>query len=374
MTQAHPDNTQDSSLTSGKAEPSTKIRVGVVYGGRSSEHSVSCVSAGSIMAHLDASKYELVPIGITKEGTWTQGTTEGLAIRDGVLPEVALKDELALSLNPATKGRFHNVTKECHHAEVDVIIPVLHGPFGEDGTVQGLFELSGIPYVGAGVLASAVGMDKEFTKKLLHAEGLPVVPEVILKDGAVELSSAQREDLGLPVFVKPARGGSSIGVSRVTDWADFEKAVRLAYESDSKVLIEPEILGAEVEIGVLQRPDGSLVASVPAKLLGTTDSEEGFYDFDAKYIDEGVSAQIPAPLDEATTEEIRARAVEAFQALGCSGLSRVDFFVTDKTYYINEINTFPGFTAISMYPQVFAATGVAYAELLDTLIASALAR
>lgn len=349
------------------------VRVAVVYGGRSSEHSVSCISAGAIMEHLDPAKYEVVPIGITRDGMWTQGTREGLQITDGHLPEVELHDELALSLNPATRGRIHNVTRHEHYTEVDVIVPVLHGPFGEDGTVQGLFELSGIPYVGAGVLASAVGMDKEFTKKLLVAEGLPVAPQVVLT-GETALSDAQKDHLGLPVFVKPARGGSSIGVSRVTAWEDFAAAVQLAYQSDAKVLVEPEINGAEVEVGVLEHPDGTLQASVPAKLLGTTESEEGFYDFDAKYIDEGVSADIPAPLSPELTAEIRERAIEAFRALGAAGLSRVDFFITDKTYYINEVNTFPGFTPISMYPQVFAAVGVDYADLLDTLIQTALAR
>ncbi|WP_408931535.1 D-alanine--D-alanine ligase family protein [Corynebacterium sp. YSMAA1_1_D6] len=349
------------------------VRVAVVYGGRSSEHSVSCISAGAIMAHLDPAKYEVLPIGITQDGTWTQGTREGLDIVDGRLPEVELQDELALSLNPSTRGRIHNVTRHEHYAEVDVIMPVLHGPFGEDGTVQGLFELSGIPYVGAGVLASAAGMDKEFAKKLLVAEGLPVAPQVVLS-GETTLEKEQKERLGLPVFVKPARGGSSIGVSKVSSWGDFGAAVKLAYESDDKVLVEPEINGAEVEVGVLEHPDGSLQASVPAQLLGTTDSDEGFYDFDAKYIDEGVSAQIPAPLGEERSAEIRQRAVEAFRALGAAGLSRVDFFVTEDAYFINEINTFPGFTPISMYPQVFAAVGVSYEELLDTLIQTALAR
>ncbi|MGX4761922.1 D-alanine--D-alanine ligase family protein [Corynebacterium minutissimum] len=349
------------------------VRVAVVYGGRSSEHSVSCISAGAIMEHLDPAKYDVVPIGITREGTWTQGTREGLEIVHGRMPEVELHDELALSLNPATRGRIHNVTRHEHYTEVDVIVPVLHGPFGEDGTVQGLFELSGIPYVGAGVLASAVGMDKEFTKKLLVAEGLPVAPQEVLT-GETALDDVQKDRLGLPVFVKPARGGSSIGVSKVSKWEDFEAAVKLAYESDDKVLVEPEICGAEVEVGVLEHPDGTLQASVPAKLLGTTESEEGFYGFDAKYLDEGVSAEIPAPLSEELTSEIRERAIEAFRALGAAGLSRVDFFITEDTYYINEVNTFPGFTPISMYPQVFAAGGVSYAELLDTLIRTALSR
>lgn len=205
------------------------------------------------------------------------------------------------------------------------------------------------------------------------AEGLPVAPQEVLSGGDT-LNDAQKERLGLPVFVKPARGGSSIGVSKVSAWEDFDAALALAYESDDKVLVEPEIRGDEVEVGVLEHPDGSLQASVPAKLLGTTESEEGFYDFDAKYIDEGVSAAIPAPLSAELIDELRQRAIEAFRALGATGLSRVDFFVSEDSYCINEINTFPGFTPISMYPQVFAAVGVGYAELLDTLIQTALAR
>lgn len=349
-----------------------KIRVAVVYGGRSSEHSVSCVSAGAIMAHLDPQVYEVIPIGITRDGAWTKGTTEGLEIVDGRLPEVEFDEELTLSVNPHTRGQFYNVTRGEVHAEVDVIFPVLHGPFGEDGTVQGLFELSGIPYVGTGVLSSAAGMDKEFTKKLMVAEGLPVTAEVILREGA-ELDDAQKDHLGLPVFVKPARGGSSIGISKVTDWADLPAAVELARQSDSKVIVEAEIHGDEVEVGVLQYPDGRVVASVPAKLNGTEDSDEGFYGFETKYLDDVVSPTIPAPFDEDTTQALQDMALKTFQALDCKGLSRVDFFVTERGPVLNEINTMPGFTPISMFPQVFKASGVSYEELLDTLVRNALA-
>lgn len=349
----------------------TKIRVAVVYGGRSSEHSVSCVSAGAIMANLDRDKFEVIPIGITQEGYWTSGTTEGLEIVGDELPVVEKFNELALSLAPETRGEFYDTVNGALFAKADVIFPVLHGPYGEDGTLQGLFELSGVPYVGAGVLASAAGMDKEYTKKLLAAEGLPVAPEVILRDRS-ELTEAEKALLGLPVFVKPARAGSSIGVSKVTDWSQLEGAVRLAHGADTKVLVESEIAGSEVEIGVLQYPDGSLRASVPARLVGIEDSEEGFYGFETKYIDDVVSAEIPAQFDAGLVEQLQEMALEAFTALNCSGLSRVDFFVTDKGPVINEINTLPGFTPISMYPQVWAASGVEYSELLTLLIESAL--
>ncbi|MEX3514276.1 D-alanine--D-alanine ligase family protein [Corynebacterium sp. LK2536] len=351
---------------------SRKIRVAVVYGGRSTEHSVSCISAGAVMSHLPHDKYKVVPVGITREGLWTPGTTEGLQLNDGVLPEVTAGDELSLSLTPSSRGRFVNVTRGEVYADVDVIFPVLHGPFGEDGTIQGLFEMSSVPYVGTGVLSSATGMDKEFTKKLMVAEGLPVTPEVILRDRS-ELTEEEKSVLGLPVFVKPARGGSSIGISKVTDWEQLPEAIRLARESDEKVIVEKEIVGSEVEVGVLQYPDGKLLASVPALLNGTGDSEEGFYGFETKYLDNVVSATIPAPFETEVIDELKQLALETFQALDCKGLSRVDFFVTDQGPVLNEINTMPGFTPISMYPQVLAASGVDYETLLDTLIETALA-
>ncbi|APT92624.1 D-alanine--D-alanine ligase [Corynebacterium phocae] len=351
---------------------SEKIRVAVIYGGQSTEHSVSCVSAGAVMAHLDRDKYEVVPIGITREGAWTPGVRSGLEITDGTLPEVAMGEELTLSLNPAKRGQIHNLTTGALHAEVDVIFPVLHGPFGEDGTIQGLLELVGLPYVGPGVLASAAGMDKEFTKKLAMAEGLPITAEVILRDGRRELSEAEQHQLGLPVFVKPARGGSSIGISKVNSWEDLGAAVELAYQHDNKVIVEAEITGAEVEVGVLEYPDGSLQASVPAKLNGIEDSAEGFYGFETKYLDNVVSAEIPAQLEPAVIAQLQDLAIASFKACDCKGLARVDFFVTDKGPVLNEINTMPGFTPISMFPQVFAKSGVPYGELLDTMLSTAL--
>ena len=349
------------------------IKIAIIYGGRSSEHSVSCISAGAIMSHLDPEKYELYPIGITQQGTWTVGESDPEKLRstNGVMPTVTLTKEVSLAADPARRGQFR-FADGSEHVTVDVIFPVLHGLYGEDGTIQGLFELSGVPYVGTGVLSSACGMDKEYTKKLLAVEGLPVGKEVILR-GEETLTQADCQLLGLPVYVKPARGGSSIGISRVTRWEDMDAALREARQYDTKVIVESEIIGDEVECGVLEYPDGTVVASVPAQLVNTSVGHEGFYGFDAKYVDGDVSAMIPAPLDDATTRLIQSLAREAFQALQCSGLARVDFFVTPAGPVLNEVNTMPGFTPISMYPQVFAASGVPYAELLDTLIARALA-
>ena len=349
------------------------IKIAIIYGGRSSEHSVSCISAGAIMSHLDPEKYELYPIGITQQGTWTVGESDPEKLRstNGVMPTVTLTKEVSLAADPARRGQFR-FADGSEHVTVDVIFPVLHGLYGEDGTIQGLFELSGVPYVGTGVLSSACGMDKEYTKKLLAAEGLPVGKEVILR-GEETLTQADCQLLGLPVYVKPARGGSSIGISRVTRWEDMDAALREARQYDTKVIVESEIIGDEVECGVLEYPDGTVVASVPAQLVNTSVGHEGFYGFDAKYVDGDVSAMIPAPLDDAAMRLIQSLAREAFQALQCSGLARVDFFVTPAGPVLNEVNTMPGFTPISMYPQVFAASGVPYAELLDALIARALA-
>lgn len=352
---------------------SQRIRVAVIYGGRSSEHSVSCVSAGAVISHLDPAKYEVIPVGITETGMWTVGESDPsqLQTRNRQLPVVQPREELHFSLNPETRGQLRLATGELY-ATADVIFPVLHGRFGEDGTIQGMFELSGIPYVGTGVLSSAAGMDKEFTKKLMVAEGLPVTAEAVLRDDA-ELSAADRERLGLPVFVKPARGGSSIGISKVTTWEQLPAAVALAREHDDKVIIEAELVGAEVEVGVLEYADGQLVASVPAQLENTGDSTEGFYGFETKYLDDVVTATIPAPFDQQQTAQLQELAIKTFRALNCKGLARVDFFVTAEGPVLNEINTMPGFTPISMFPQVFAGSGVGYTELLDALVQRALA-
>jgi D-alanine-D-alanine ligase len=346
-----------------------KTRVAVVFGGRSSEHRVSCLSAGSVLPHIDRDRYEVVPVGITQEGRWTIGSddTKALEIRDRELPSVS-------SLVPASGGELVPVEPGIAVGDVDVVFPLLHGAWGEDGTIQGLFELADIPYVGPGVLASAVAMDKEYTKKLLQAEGLAVGEFSVLRRDQATLSESERERLGLPVFVKPSRAGSSVGISKVVDWDHLDAAIAFARKTDPKVIIEAAVVGREVECGVLEFPDGRIEASLPAELRVVGGAVD-WYDFDAKYLDDVCEFDIPAKLDDDLTERLRAMAVTAFRALDCQGLSRVDFFVTDDgELVINEINTMPGFTPISMYPRMWSVTGVDYPTLLTTLIETAIAR
>lgn len=359
------------------------MRVAVVFGGRSSEHAISCVSAGSILRNLDPERFEVVPVGITREGAWvlSTATPASLTIADGRLPEVAdaLGQELALTAGPHRRGELMSLETAAAGeilAAVDVVFPVLHGPFGEDGTIQGLLELAGVPYVGAGVLASAAGMDKEFTKKLLVADGLPVGDHVVLRAGTPTLTPEQQERLGLPVFVKPARAGSSMGVNRVTSWADLPAAVADARRHDPKVIVEAAIVGRELECGVLELPDGRIEASTVGEIrvAGVRGREDGFYDFATKYLDDAAELDVPAKIDDAVADEIRQLAIRAFAAIDCQGLARVDFFLTEHGPVVNEINTMPGFTTISMYPQMWAASGVDYPTLLTAMVETALAR
>jgi len=360
-----------------------RIRVAVVFGGRSSEHAISCVSAGSVLAHLDRGRFEVLPVGITREGAWVLGPHDPveLSIRRRALPEVdPAGTSLALPADPTLGGLVRLEPGRAGEllSGVDVVFPVLHGPYGEDGTIQGLLELAGVPYVGSGVLASAVAMDKEVTKKLLAAEGLPVGERAVLPPGVAQLGEQERERLGLPVFVKPARAGSSVGISKLADWSGLAEAVRIAREHDPKVLIEAEVPGREIECGVLEFPDGSVRASVPAEIRIVGAGPDGalpeFYDFQAKYLDDVCEFDVPAKLHDSVAERVRELAVAAFRALDCRGLARVDFFVTDDAGpVINEVNTMPGFTPISMYPRMWAVTGVDYPTLLSTLIDSALA-
>ena len=330
------------------------------------------------MSHLDPQRYEVIPVGISPDGAWVPQHAEltqlceQLKAQGAQMPEVQDSGEHVQLVIGGQPGQLRYTTGQRaseEFAQVDVIFPVLHGMNGEDGTSQGLFDLTGVPYVGNGVLASAAGMDKVFTKKLAREAGIPVTHELVIAEPR-ELTESEQQELGLPVFVKPARGGSSIGISKVSAWEDLAPAVAEAFAHDDKVVIESMIYGSEVECGVLQKPSGELIASVPALLQGTEDGDEGFYGFDAKYVANTVSAAIPAPLDPEMTRQIQDWSEATFQALGCRGLARVDFFVTDKGPVLNEINTMPGFTPISMYPKMFAATDVAYGELLDTLIES----
>lgn len=368
----------------------SRITVAVLYGGRSPEHSISCVSAGAVMSNLDPERYDVVPVGITTTGAWVVGTSDfsSLRISDRQLPQV---DDAAERVSMGTCETDRGVIRFAEGpragdvlTRADVVFPVLHGPNGEDGTIQGLLELSGVPYVGPGVFASSAAMDKEFTKKVLGEAGLPIGTQIVLRgdEGAQAVSESDRERLGLPVFVKPARGGSSIGITKVADWAGLESAIATAREHDTKVIIEAGIIGREVECGVLQFPDGELRASLPAEIHfpdepdtsgeGGESADAAFYDFDTKYIDAVSSYDLPATLSAGETAEVQRMAVDAFRALDAKGLSRVDFFVTASGPVINEVNTIPGFTPISMYPKMWEASGVEYAELLDTLLRTAL--
>jgi D-alanine-D-alanine ligase len=359
-----------------------RTRVAVVYGGRSSEHAISCVSAGSILRNLDPERFDVVAVGITPGGSWvlTDGRPETLAITDGQLPEVsgASGTALALPADPGRSGELLSLGEGAGQvlAAVDVVFPVLHGPYGEDGTIQGLLELAGVPYVGAGVLASAAGMDKEFTKKLLAAEGLPIGDQVVLRRNDVTLQLEDRERLGLPVFVKPARGGSSIGVSRVAAWDQLDSAIEFARRHDPKVIVEAAVPGREIECGVLEFPDGRLEASTlgEIRVAGVRGREDAFYDFATKYLDDAAELDVPAKVDDGVAQEVRQLAIRAFQAIDGQGLARVDFFLTDAGPVINEVNTMPGFTTISMYPRMWAASGVDYPTLLATMVETALAR
>ena len=352
-----------------------RIRVAVVFGGRSTEHGVSAVSAGSVLRHLDPERFEVIPVGITTSGTWVLGSADHLALTGRELPEVTSGAELTLvnqgelvALEPSRGGEVLG--------QVDVVFPVLHGAYGEDGTIQGLLELVDIPYVGPGVLSSAVAMDKEFTKKLLVAEGLPVGPYAVVRRGQATLSPTERDRLGLPVFVKPARAGSSTGITKVNSWDELDSAIAFARAVDPKVLVEAAIVGREVECGVLEFPDGRIEASLPAEIRMISDTVD-WYDFDSKYLDtdEACEFDIPAKLDDDVTARLREMAVKAFTALDCQGLARADFFVTpDNQLVINELNTMPGFTNVSMYPKMWAVTGVDYPTLLTTLIDTAIAR
>lgn len=366
--------------TAASAAQSGRTVVAVLFGGQSTEHSVSCISAGAVMGHLDTERFHIVPVGITQGGAWVPQNdnipelVEQLKAHGAQMPTVEDTGEHVQLIMGGEEGEFrftHGPRAGEVFATVDVVFPVLHGLNGEDGTIQGLFDLVGVPYVGNGVLASATGMDKVFTKKLAREAGIAVTEELVL-NSLRDLTEEEKSRLGLPVFVKPARGGSSIGISKVDSWEDLPAALGEAFSHDPKVVIEAMLHGAEVECGVLQLPSGELIASQPAMLQGTEDGDEGFYGFDAKYVDDTATATIPAPLDPEVMKQVRQQSIVAFEALGCEGLARVDFFVTDKGPVLNEINTMPGFTPISMYPQMFAATDVPYPELLATLLERAL--
>ena len=342
------------------------LRVGVIYGGRSGEHEVSVASAASIFQHLDRTRYEPVPIRIEKSGRWTLA---------GRAPDTL----------PAAAPLEHRTTEVPQPVEpsaavsgfgLDVVFPVLHGPYGEDGTVQGLLELANVPYVGAGVLGSAVGMDKAVMKVLFAASGLPIVPHLtVLRrawlDQRSSIAAQAADELRFPMFVKPANLGSSVGISKARSAADFGDAMELALQFDRKVVIEAAVPSArEIECAVLG--NDSPEASIPGEAIPSRE----FYDYEAKYLDEGLRLLIPAPLADTHVAEIRRMAIDAFRAVDGAGMSRVDFLVAGDTgeTFVNELNTIPGFTPVSMYPKLWEASGLPYPALLDRLIALALER
>ena len=367
----------------------SKIRVGLLFGGRSSEHSISLVTAASELQHIDRDRFEPVPILVTKQGQWLvmdaddvrfslqdqvevdEATEAGRAVIAAALAEAALA-------NSATSNGLvlHSVDGRADLAQIDVFFPLFHGRFGEDGTVQGMLELFDRPYVGAGVLASAVGQDKHFTKTVLEHVGISVAPWVTVSRrqwaAASEQLREQVASMRMPLFVKPARAGSSVGVSRVDDIAALDEAMEVAFAEDGRVLIEEGIEGREIEVGVLGgRPGDAPRASLPGEIvLG-----EGYYDFEAKYLGgTGAHTECPADLSADVIERLQVAAVRAFEAISGAGLARVDFFVTPAgDLVLNEINTMPGFTPISMFPVVWGASGVGYSALISELIELALA-
>ncbi|MYU21878.1 D-alanine--D-alanine ligase family protein [Streptomyces sp. SID8352] len=369
-------------------QPPRRPRVAVVFGGRSSEHGISVVTAGAVLAAIDRTAYDVLPIGITQDGRWalTADEPERMAIAERRTPSVdqlaeSTEGTVVLPVDPADREVVYTEPGAVPKAlgEVDVVFPVLHGPYGEDGTLQGLLELSGVPYVGSGVLASAVGQDKEYMKRVFTSYGLKVGPYLVVRprewdrdrDGARRRIAEFAGEHGWPLFVKPARAGSSIGITKVDGPEGLDAAIEEARRHDPKILVEAALRGREIECGVLEFEDGPR-ASVPAEI--PPPAAHAYYDFEAKYID-STPGVVPAPLTGEETAEVRRLAVAAFDAASCEGLVRADFFLTeDGEFVINEINTMPGFTPISMYPQMWRATGVSYPELVDRLIQAALRR
>jgi D-alanine-D-alanine ligase len=351
-----------------------RLRIALLFGGRSAEHDVSVLSAGNVFRALDPTRYETTLIGITRSGTWLLCSVQDGAFPKAVPesgPRVALIPGGAgrLAILPETNGAAPDVTRT-----VDVLFPVLHGPFGEDGTVQGLAEIAGVPYVGSGVLGSAAAMDKEVAKRLMRDRGLPIARFLSFAQGDAPSFEAVVGELGRPVFVKPARLGSSVGISKAGTREEFAEAVAEAFRHDRKILVEEFVRGREIECGVLEGEDGSLIASLPGEIVPS--NRHGFYTYEAKYLDEeGAAVKVPADLERDVGDKVRKLSTEAFRALGCEGLARVDFFLReDGRLVVNEVNTLPGFTNISMYPKVFEAMGVSYSDLVDRLIRHALAR
>ena len=349
---------------------SKKLRVAVVYGGRSSEHEVSCRSAASILKNLDKTKYDVIPLGITKKGEWLANDYSMLVELDSKTMHVKTKNsQLTAFEGDPTQSRAY-----------DVIFPVLHGVLGEDGTIQGLFEMADLPYVGCGVLSSAVGMDKDVCKRLVRDAGIPIPPYITVR--AHELQHAKKilhrveQELNFPVFVKPANAGSSVGITKVHNAAELLPALQLAMQHDTKALIEKSINARDIELAVLENLDPSeppLVSAVAGELIPVTDE---FYSYDAKYAAQGANEKIPAPITVEQLQILRDYAQRIFSLLECNGLARVDFFIDKDSgaIYFNEVNTMPGFTQISLYPKLWEASGMSFQSLLTHLVELAVKR
>lgn len=349
---------------------SKKIRVGILFGGKSAEHEISLLSAQNVMDAIDKKKFEVIPIAIQKDGTWVLPKISDFLLDPKDAKKIALNKHTGTptALLPETHGKLWSASRKT--AVVDVVFPILHGPFGEDGTVQGLLKLAGIPYVGASVLGSAVGMDKDVMKRLLRDAKIPVTKFITLtKDEKVQANKVVRE-LGLPLFVKPANLGSSVGVYKVKKAAELQKAIRDAFRYDTKILIEEFADAREIECAVLGN------RSPIASGIGEIIPRHEFYSYDAKYLDpEGATLEIPAKISKKNAKEARALAIAAYKTLGCEGLGRVDMFLTKKgRLLVNEINTMPGFTKISMYPKLWEASGITYQNLITRLIELAIER
>jgi len=349
-------------------ENKKRLRVGILFGGRSGEHEVSLASAASVIRGLDSDKYEAVPIGITKEGHWLIG-----AGAQKMLPEVLKGGQRVMMTADPTDAALVRLDGSGGGQRLDVVFPVMHGTYGEDGTIQGLLDLAGLPFVGAGVLGSAIGMDKDVSKRLLQIAKIPVVPWIAVQRAdwerhPREVQSSVEKKFKYPLFVKPATLGSSVGMTKVHSRAELAAGLNLAAEFAMKILVERCMIAREIEVSVLGNHDPQ--ASVPGEIV----PHREFYDYTAKYLEEGTQLLIPAKLKPAQVKKIQQYAVAAFRALELSGMARVDFFLEKKggKIYLNEVNTIPGFTSISMYPKLWEASGIPFRDLLDKLIALAL--
>ncbi len=342
-----------------------KIRVAILFGGKSAEHEISLKSARNVAEAIDKNTYDVVLIGIDKQGRWLPPAKSRSLLSEASVPS----SETSIALAPGKNGLISS-EEEPDAGSIDVVFPILHGPFGEDGTVQGLLRLANVPFVGAGVLGSAVGMDKDVMKRLLRDAGVPIGKFLVATESSpVSFEKAEKE-LGLPLFIKPANLGSSVGVNKAASKDEYERAMTEALFYDSKIIIEEFIKGREIECAVLGNENP--IASVPGEVVVHSE----FYSYDAKYVDDTASSlKIPADLPPATAELVREIALKAYKTLCCEGMGRVDSFVTeDGRVLVNEINTIPGFTNISMYPKMWEVSGISYAELINRLISLALER